>query len=140
MNKSPKHTSSPFSIMPIPIFLVWGILFGWCTHYFTDNIWVAITAGILSFPLTIWVLDLVFNNPWALKFQNYAGNHCCPTCQNRYQEYMSRPSKHGTIILKCLKCGASHRFDKKYNHIEAVEIPEPNSEPAAGGNASRPTA
>lgn len=128
MNEPPKHASSAFSIMPIPIFLVWVILVGWCTHYFTGNTLIAVVVGILSFPMSIWIIDRVFNNPLALKFQNYAGNHCCPTCQKKYQEYMSQPSEQGTIILKCLKCGASHRFDKRYNHIEAVEIPETEAE------------
>jgi hypothetical protein len=114
--------------MPIPIFMVWGILIGWCIHYFTNSLLLAICGGILSFPVTIWILDLVFNNPVALKFQNYAGNHCCPTCRNKYQEYSSKTSEQDTIILKCLNCGASHRFDKKYNHIEIVEIPKTKAE------------
>jgi len=30
------------------------------------------------------------------------------------------PSEDESIVLECFKCGAKHRFDKEYNHLEVV--------------------
>jgi len=124
MNNNRQNNQAGFSIMPLPIFLVWAIIVGWAVHHYTNNLLIATLSGIASFPITVCFLDLIFNNPIALKFQNYAGNHSCPSCHERYTEYTSKPSDNKTIMLKCLKCGAKHRFDKKYHHIEAIEVPE----------------
>jgi hypothetical protein len=129
-----RHDQSGFSIMPLPIFLVLAIVVGWIIHHYTSSLLLAIIGGFISVPVSVWILDLVFNNPLALKLQNYPGNHSCPSCLKRYETYVSMPSDNDTITLECLKCGAKHRFDKKYGHIEAVDTPDQTkTEQGSGG-------
>lgn len=121
--------------MPLPIFLVWGVVVGLIVHHFTGSLFLAIIGGVVSFPASIWILDLVFNNPLSLKLQNYPGNYSCPTCSNRYEKFVSMPSDNGTLTLQCLKCGAKHRFNKRYVHIEKIDSPtDAKAEQVADGN------
>jgi Zn ribbon nucleic-acid-binding protein len=120
--KNPRpHHPFGFSIMPLPIFLVLGIIVGWIIHHYTGSLLIASIGGVVSFPASIWFLDLVFNNRFALRLQNYAGNHSCPTCQQRYDRYVSMPSGQDTLTLECSKCGAKHRFTDRHVHIEKVD-------------------
>ncbi len=121
--------------MPLPIFVALGVVVGWIIHHYTDSLFFAIVGGVVSFPASIWILDLVFNNPLALKLQNYPGNHSCPTCHHRYEKFVSMPSENGTLTLQCLRCGAKHRFNKRYVHIEKIDSPpETKAEQGADGN------
>lgn len=132
------HERADFSIMPLPIFVVLGVVVGWVIYRYSENLLLSVGGGIVSVPISVWILDLVFNNPLALRFQNYAGNHSCPTCHRRYESFVSMPSSNNTVILKCLRCGSSHRFDKKYHHIEATEFTKSTKAEQDGGGDSAP--
>lgn len=106
--------------MPLPIFLVLGVIVGWIIHRDTGDLFSASIGGVVSFSASIWFLDLVFDNRFALRLQNYPGNHSCPTCHQRYERYVAMPSGNDTLTLECLKCGATHRLTNRYVHIEKV--------------------
>jgi Zn ribbon nucleic-acid-binding protein len=120
------HTQAGFSIMPLPVFLVWGVVVGWIIHRYTDSVLLSIIGGVASFPATVWILDLIFNNPVALKLQNYAGNHACPSCHQKYDSYRSMPTENDLTIIECLKCGAKHKFDRRYQWKGEVAPPTQN--------------
>lgn len=128
------HDQAGFSIMPLPIFLVLGVVVGWIIHHYTDSLVLATVGGVVSFPASIWILDLVFNNRVALKLQNYPGNHLCPSCHQRYERYVSMPSGDDSITLECLKCGSKHRFTKRYVHLDKVDPENEEAEQAVHGN------
>ncbi|NWK57757.1 hypothetical protein HW115_19215 [Verrucomicrobiaceae bacterium N1E253] len=103
--------------MPLPIFIPLAIGVGWIINHYSGSLLFALVVGVVSIPVSVWIIDLVFNNPLALKFQNYPGNHSCPTCKQKYETYRSMPSGGDSLILECFKCGAKNRFDKKYHHL-----------------------
>ena len=109
-----------FSIMAPLIFIMGGVIAGFITYGYSGNLIMSIIAGATAVPITLWLLDLIFNNPIALRFQNHAGNHKCPTCRRRYEAFMSQPGTDNTIILTCSECSSIHRFDKKYHHIGKI--------------------
>ncbi len=103
------------------ILIVVSFIAGGTVYWYVNNIWISIVVGVFSAPVIIYLLvtllDLIFNNPISLRFQSYPGNHNCPSCEERYEEYTSKVSADESIILQCLKCGAEYEFDKSYNQI-----------------------
>ena len=118
--------------MPLPIFLILGIVVGWIIHFYSKSLFLSIAGGFASIPVSVWILDLIFNNPLALRFQNYAGNHACPSCHQKYVAYRGLPTDNDSIILECFNCGAIHKFDKKYKHLETIKTPNPIKAEQAG--------
>jgi len=110
-----------FSIMPLPIFLVLGIIVGFAVHKLGFGITLSVLAGIASFPLSVWMLDLIFNSPLALRFQNLASNHVCPSCEQKYTAFVSMAQPDKSIVIRCLKCGQQHRYDRAYKLLDPNE-------------------
>lgn len=124
--------------MPLPIFLVWGVIVGWIIHRYTDSLLLSIVGGFVSFPLTVWILDFIFNNPVAIKLQNYAGNHACPSCHQTYESYRSMPAEDDLMIIECLKCGAKNKFDRRYRWKGVIDPPkQKQAEQVSGGNGGQ---
>lgn len=107
-----------FSLMGPIIFLLFWSLASWGIYLYVGNLIISITGGFLAVPTAIWCLTLIFDNPIALRFQNYPANHNCPSCESRYKKYRVQDHENGNITVECLKCGNKNIFDSRYNHLD----------------------
>jgi len=107
-----------FSLLGYIIFLLFWPLAAWVIHLYVSSLTISIVGGFIAVPAVTWCLTLIFNNPIALRLQNYPGNHDCPSCKDRYKDYRSYTHGNGNITIECLLCGNKNIFDCRYNHLD----------------------